>query len=1014
MIATWSMAQFVVDRCEITPGWESDNVLTVERTDKKEGLGALSFSGTGTKWFSKKYAQIQSGVDENGFLSFWLYISDASTFSGSGFVELNSSATEGTDAYRWSIQDLGLTAGWNELNLTFTTAQKIGTPDLSAVRGFIISQALSRTLEARLDGLKLRNSLASSTPQLLDIKTVDPTTLDGKVMFGYQGWFSSPGDGTTLGDRYHHWGDLGPGEGKQSNLSIEMWFDDREFDPDELYPTGYRYPDGREARSFSSGNKKTVLRHMKWLRDYDLDGVFLQRFMSEARDPKYKTFRDTVAIHVKDGCERYGRTFAMMWDGLNYSGAAEDIKNDWMHLVDDLKLTESQNYLHHRGKPLISLWGYTVRDEAKLEELEELIEFFHNNPEEKYRASIKLGCNDSWRTRGGGMWQEAFSKVEVISPWTVGRYGSSKEGYENFANRTTVPDMVWCNERNIDYLPVNWPGFSWFNLHDGPKNQHPRRNGDFFWEQASGNISRGAKSLYVAMFDEIDEATAFFKLPENKDMSPDKGYWLSLDADGKEIPSDWYLRAVSLVTEVVRGEEENREFLETPPDGIDAFSLKANHATCSSANGSLKLGYPSGGDAWQFSIDGGQSYSFSADPAAASLTVENLEAGLYNVWVKYADGSLPTDLGDVLIVDSSPEITLEKEDASCLADGVIHISVGTNPYLGAVSISLDGGATYGITLEEGVYQKTLEGLAEGQYDVWARWESTTCSRAVGVVDLAANVPAPSIKPEVFDEPATGSICPGSSLSLAATVDDAVTVTTWQWSGPAGFEANTAEVSVTEKLTQAEAGTYTVTYTDTKGCSASESYEVILSEGSVPEIAFQVEAEGQLQNPVEVVFCEGERLILEATPNESAFTYEWEGPNGFRKSGRRATLSNSASSDLNGTYLLKVTNGDCFAKLEQVISVGVAGECGNQVLGTQTIKQIQIFPNPGNGKYQLVGESDLGPVKLTDFAGKELNPRLLQTGNESFELDIREQPKGIYLLYFTTHTNESHSIKLVKH
>src|SRR5579862_246249 len=33
---------------------------------------------------------------------------------------------------------------------------------------------------------------------------IDATTLDGKVLCGYQGWFNTPGDGTRFG--FSHWG----------------------------------------------------------------------------------------------------------------------------------------------------------------------------------------------------------------------------------------------------------------------------------------------------------------------------------------------------------------------------------------------------------------------------------------------------------------------------------------------------------------------------------------------------------------------------------------------------------------------------------------------------------------------------------------------------------------------------------------------------------------------------------------------------------------------------------------
>ena len=60
-------------------------------------------------------------------------------------------------------------------------------------------------------------------------------------------------------------------------------------------------------------------------------------------------------------------------------------------LVDELKVTSqpgTKTYLHHRGKPLVVIWGvgfpdrgYDIRNIA----LDELIDFFHNDPEKARR-----------------------------------------------------------------------------------------------------------------------------------------------------------------------------------------------------------------------------------------------------------------------------------------------------------------------------------------------------------------------------------------------------------------------------------------------------------------------------------------------------------------------------------------------------------------------------------------------------------------------------------------------------
>ena len=51
-----------------------------------------------------------------------------------------------------------------------------------------------------------------------------------------------------------------------------------ELKPDEKFPTPFRHADGRVAEVFTSTNRNTVLRHFQWMKDYGIDGVFVQRF----------------------------------------------------------------------------------------------------------------------------------------------------------------------------------------------------------------------------------------------------------------------------------------------------------------------------------------------------------------------------------------------------------------------------------------------------------------------------------------------------------------------------------------------------------------------------------------------------------------------------------------------------------------------------------------------------------------------------------------------------------------
>jgi hypothetical protein len=108
-------------------------------------------------------------------------------------------------------------------------------------------------------------------------------------------------------------------------------------------------------------------------------------------------------------------------------------------------------------------------------------------------------------------------------------------------------------------MPVIFPGFSWHNLktlrgESGRLNQTPRRGGKFFWRQAYNAVSAGAEMIYVAMYDEVDEGTAMFKIAEKSSQLPTTGEFVTLNIDGVALPSDWYLRLMGQATKMLRKE----------------------------------------------------------------------------------------------------------------------------------------------------------------------------------------------------------------------------------------------------------------------------------------------------------------------------------------------------------------------------------------------------------------------------------------------------------------------------
>lgn len=363
------------------------------------------------------------------------------------------------------------------------------------------------------------------------------TSYKGLVMAGYQGWFNAADDGAGRGwNHYNKNGKFEPGA-----VKVDMWPDVAEYK--KLYKTPFQHADGSYAYTFSSYDASTVELHFKWMKDYGIDGVFVQRFVSNVKNKRSLHHNNTVLANAMRFSQQYKRAFAVMYDfsGMRANDDTTVIK-DWKMLVDSLKITrqgKKQTYLYHNHKPLVVLWGIGFPGRPYgLKEAEKIIDFLKNDP--AYGGcSVMLGVPTYWReldkdTDKDPYLHTVIKKADIVHPWFVGRYQEAT--YAPFKERIRA-DIAWCKENKLDYVPTVFPGFTWHNMYENsPMNQIPRNRGQFFWKQLSGAIGSGAEMIYIAMFDEIDEGTAIFKCSTN----PPTGA-SNFVAIEEGLPSDYYL-----------------------------------------------------------------------------------------------------------------------------------------------------------------------------------------------------------------------------------------------------------------------------------------------------------------------------------------------------------------------------------------------------------------------------------------------------------------------------------------
>jgi len=382
-------------------------------------------------------------------------------------------------------------------------------------------------------------------------------TYHGLVMAGYQGWFRASGDGSSAS---HY------AFGNPQQSSIDVWPDVSEYE--KTYSTPFTLSNGEPAKFFSSYDKSTVDLHFKWMQQYGVDGVFMQRFFDVTREGNGKKESVKILKDAMEAASKYQRAIAVMYDLSGLKATGEDCSSiiaDWKYLVDSVKVTNqpgNKTYLHENGKPVVVIWGigfpdrpYDIRNIG----IERLIDFLKNDP--VYGGcSVMLGVPTFWRDLNADCVHDPYlhdiiRKADMIMPWMVQRFSPLLQNDYNRYRDVIIEDMKWCKTNNIEYVPCVYPGFSWHNLsvHAFPDDikpvgSIPRQNGRFYWGLLSTAINAGAQMIYVAMFDEVNEGTAIFKSTDHPPTG-DKVSFLPVEG-----PSDLYLWLTGQAGKMLRGE----------------------------------------------------------------------------------------------------------------------------------------------------------------------------------------------------------------------------------------------------------------------------------------------------------------------------------------------------------------------------------------------------------------------------------------------------------------------------
>lgn len=114
------------------------------------------------------------------------------------------------------------------------------------------------------------------------------------------------------------------------------------------------------------------------------------------------------------------------------------------------------------------------------------------------------------------------------------------------------------------------------------------------------------------------------------------------------------------------------------------------------------------------------------------------------------------------------------------------------------------------------------------------------------------------------------------------------------------------------------------------------------------------------------------------------------------------------------YRLRSVNTDGTNNLSPIVTARLESN------SDQLADQINIFPNPGNGKYFLnfnINQNKSLHLSVTDAVGKllEQDTKLVPAGNSLYSIDLTQHAGGIYYVTIVdTDTNESYTTRIIKH
>lgn len=386
------------------------------------------------------------------------------------------------------------------------------------------------------------------------------------------------------------------------------------------------------------------------------------------------------------------------------------------------------------------------------------------------------------------------------------------------------------------------------------------------------------------------------------------------------------------------------------------------------SNGSVTITASGGTGAYEYSIDG-VNYQ-------GSNTIGGLAVGPYDVYVMDANGCVYTE--SITVGEPSAPLFIDAVNATPVncygeSNGIITmVASGGTP---AYTYSVDGGATYQSS-------PTFNGLPAATY-VLSVQDDNGCV-AVDTVDVTTPAPleldvVSTMKPDCEGEPSGNIMVQGTGGTA-----------------PYEYSANGGTPQSSGTFSNLTSGTYTITVTDLKGCTATEVV-VLDAVMNLPDASFTTIIAGG--------------AVAFTNTSSNAATYSWNFDDGGTSTDTNPVHTFASSGVYNVSLIASNSCGSDTVIVTMIINTTGIDEADGSLLN--------IYPNPTPGEftieYQAVDNIGNFEVRVVTIDGKLLYQEKANVVGTSYikRFDKNEYSTGVYVIEILTDTGVHHERLIIE-